>query len=136
VDSDCPSSLACINEKCQNPCPILRPCHPSAECRVVDSVPVRTMICMCPDGQLINRNSQCFPSKINDELVDTSGIIHEHNLLSHFTRNSSNTLRCETRYTTRSSYPFLFRLYFYISHTNQIIARYCGQTNIQPVCIC
>ncbi len=64
IDSDCPSRLACINERCQNPCPIIRPCHPSAECRVVDTVPVRTMICMCPDGHVVDRNAQCLPSKL------------------------------------------------------------------------
>ncbi len=59
VDSDCPSGLACINERCQNPCTVLSPCHPSAICRVINTVPVRTMICECPPGLIGDGYSQC-----------------------------------------------------------------------------
>lgn len=46
-DSDCPSGLACLDEKCQNPCYELSPCDDSAICTVVDTVPFRTLICSC-----------------------------------------------------------------------------------------
>ncbi|GLH00238.1 Uncharacterized protein GBIM_06672, partial [Gryllus bimaculatus] len=60
-DVDCPSRRACIRERCQDPCAVLRPCHPSAACAVLDSVPVRTMVCECPDGWVPDRDGQCRP---------------------------------------------------------------------------
>ena len=41
VDSECPSGLACIDQRCQNPCYTLNPCDSSAVCSVVDTVPFR-----------------------------------------------------------------------------------------------
>jgi hypothetical protein len=58
-DPDCPSGLACINEHCQNPCRVLNPCHPTANCRVINTSPVRTMICECPPGTLGDGYSAC-----------------------------------------------------------------------------
>ena len=58
-DGECPSQLACINGRCVNPCHILDPCHDTAECQVIDSVPVRTMVCVCPDGFIMGRNDTC-----------------------------------------------------------------------------
>ncbi|RZC36324.1 hypothetical protein BDFB_000159 [Asbolus verrucosus] len=60
-DSECPSRLACINKKCQDPCAILEPCHTPAECQVVGSVPVRTMICVCPPGYISSGSGTCNP---------------------------------------------------------------------------
>lgn len=59
LDLDCPSKLACIKNKCVNPCTELSPCHRSAQCTVVDTVPVRTMICTCPEGWIPDENGQC-----------------------------------------------------------------------------
>lgn len=42
--SECPSSQACINQKCRDPCP--GTCARDATCRVVNHQP----ICACPDG--------------------------------------------------------------------------------------
>lgn len=50
LDGDCPSQMACIDESCSNPCIKLTPCAPSAKCKVLDSLPVRTMVCECLDG--------------------------------------------------------------------------------------
>lgn len=50
LDVDCPSKLACIKNRCLNPCVELSACHSSAHCSVVDTVPIRTMICTCPVG--------------------------------------------------------------------------------------
>lgn len=60
-DSDCPSRLACINEQCQNPCAVLQPCHNPAECLVSPTVPVRTMICVCPTGYISSGSGTCNP---------------------------------------------------------------------------
>lgn len=58
-DVDCPSKLACIRNICVNPCKELSPCHPSAHCSVLDTIPVRTMICTCPEGWVPDENGQC-----------------------------------------------------------------------------
>lgn len=42
VNTDCPSHLACITEKCRDPCP--GSCGFNAECRVQNHIP----ICSCP----------------------------------------------------------------------------------------
>jgi hypothetical protein len=62
-DSECPTKLACINNKCQDPCAKLEPCQRPAECQVVGSVPVRTMICVCPPGYISSGSGTCNPVK-------------------------------------------------------------------------
>ncbi|KAK8736183.1 hypothetical protein OTU49_004861, partial [Cherax quadricarinatus] len=59
TDGDCPSQHACIDEKCVNPCKVLEPCHESAECKVVDTLPVRTMLCICADGEVTDEGGEC-----------------------------------------------------------------------------
>ena len=44
LNSDCDSQLACINQKCRDPCP--GSCGAGAECRVVAHIPN----CLCPNG--------------------------------------------------------------------------------------
>lgn len=58
-DPDCPTRLACLNEKCQDPCSVLEPCKLPSECLVVGSVPVRTMICVCPSGYVSSGSGTC-----------------------------------------------------------------------------
>ena len=60
VNSDCPSDKACINRKCQDPCPGL--CGVNAYCRVRNHVP----ICVCNQGYIGDPFSSCNlpPSKI------------------------------------------------------------------------
>lgn len=60
-DTDCPSQLACINNECTNPCIALSPCSTSARCSVLDTMPVRTMICTCPEGWVPNSEGECKP---------------------------------------------------------------------------
>ena len=49
-DRECSSKLACIDRECQNPCSVIRPCAPNAECEVHSSLPLRTMSCTCIQG--------------------------------------------------------------------------------------
>jgi len=62
VDGDCSSHLACLNNKCQNPCSVLEPCRRPSECQVVGSLPVRTMICICPPGYISSGSGTCQPT--------------------------------------------------------------------------
>lgn len=59
VDSDCPSKLACLNEKCQEPCGVLQPCRQPGQCQVVDTAPVRTLVCVCPPGFVSSGSGTC-----------------------------------------------------------------------------
>ena len=59
VDQDCPSKLACINEQCQNPCRINNPCTGNQECVVKDTLPTRTVACVCPDRMVFTENGNC-----------------------------------------------------------------------------
>lgn len=53
-DKECPSRQACITiggkGECRNPCDEFRPCVQNAECKVYDSLPLRTMTCTCIEG--------------------------------------------------------------------------------------
>lgn len=61
IDANCPSQRACIKEHCINPCVALAPCTSTARCSVLDSVPVRTLTCTCPDGWIPNKEGECKP---------------------------------------------------------------------------
>lgn len=62
-DSDCPTQTACINSACINPCNATQPCGVNAECKVLDTTPVRTMVCVCVEGYQGNAAVQCDLSK-------------------------------------------------------------------------
>ncbi|EAT34892.1 AAEL012905-PA [Aedes aegypti] len=61
ADSDCPSQQACLNSRCDNPCTQINPCSQQQTCSVVDTLPLRTMICACPSDMLVDDNGQCKP---------------------------------------------------------------------------
>jgi hypothetical protein len=63
-DEECPLGLACIKERCLNPCYEIQPCHPSAFCEVVDTRPWRTMICSCREGWVPLDDRSCRPTDI------------------------------------------------------------------------
>jgi hypothetical protein len=54
MDRECPSKQACIitnnRGECKNPCTTFQPCVQNAECKVYDSLPLRTMTCTCIEG--------------------------------------------------------------------------------------
>lgn len=57
VNSDCPTKLACINTKCQDPCP--GSCGSNAECHVIG----HTVSCTCPASFTGNPFVQCIPRR-------------------------------------------------------------------------
>ena len=59
VDQDCPSKLACISEQCQNPCILNNPCTGNQDCIVRDTIPIRTVACICPDGMVFTESGTC-----------------------------------------------------------------------------
>lgn len=65
ANSDCPSHLACIRQKCQDPCP--GSCGSNALCTVVNHSPV----CTCLAGFIGNAFSYCYPEpKVQEEIRD------------------------------------------------------------------
>lgn len=63
ISSDCPSSLTCVNQKCQDPCP--GTCGSNSECRVVNHSPV----CTCASGFTGNAFSDCRPIPVVGKMI-------------------------------------------------------------------
>lgn len=57
VNTDCPSTQACISEKCRDPC--VGSCGVGAECRVQNHIPT----CTCSQGYTGDPFTQCSPFK-------------------------------------------------------------------------
>ena len=70
VDGDCQSKLACLGEKCQNPCLEIQPCGENALCDVLDTLPYRTMLCVCPPGYEGDAKTVCRKRGMRDENID------------------------------------------------------------------
>lgn len=75
--------MACIDESCLNPCKSLTPCAPSAKCKVLDSLPVRTMVCECING-VTGTRGECknLPAiktgcESNEECQDSESCINQ-----------------------------------------------------------
>ena len=68
VDADCPSRLACLSEVCRDPCAVLSPCGQNADCTVQNTLPQRTMVCMCRPGYVGDADVACNLRKNNDNL--------------------------------------------------------------------
>lgn len=69
--SECPPSKACVNQKCQDPCP--GACGRDAQCRVVNHSP----ICVCPSGWTGDPITGCriIPSKhVHQTLINKSSL--------------------------------------------------------------
>ena len=64
-NSDCTKNKACINQKCQDPCPGI--CGANAVCQVVDHNP----ICSCPAGYTGDPFNYCHlvPGRILNDFV-------------------------------------------------------------------
>lgn len=60
-DSDCPSQHGCINKKCQNPCIVENVCSVDQECRVLDTIPIRSIMCQCPSDFIADKDGRCRP---------------------------------------------------------------------------
>lgn len=64
-DDDCPSTEACYDKKCQNPCRLRQPCGVNAECTAVD----HGHSCTCLRGYVGNPWVQCFKGIRGHEMV-------------------------------------------------------------------
>ncbi|ETN60100.1 dumpy [Anopheles darlingi] len=76
MDSECRSQQACIRNRCVNPCTELTPCTSEQTCQVIDTLPLRTIICACKTDMLMDRSGSCRPivveeCRTDDECPDT-----------------------------------------------------------------
>lgn len=62
-DFDCPPAMTCSNKKCVNPCLEGNPCGSNADCNVLETLPVKTVICECKPGYKGNALVNCTPYK-------------------------------------------------------------------------
>lgn len=56
-NSECPSNLACVNQRCKDPCP--GSCGYNADCKVIS----HALVCSCPFGQTGDPLVSCAPVK-------------------------------------------------------------------------
>ena len=63
ADSDCVMDLACLDNVCVNPCEVLKPCASYEKCSVVDTRPIRNMICTCPNLMVPTLQGKCTDRK-------------------------------------------------------------------------
>jgi hypothetical protein len=61
VNSDCPSNLACMRERCRDPCP--GSCGAQAQCSVINHTPM----CTCPSGYIGDPFTSCYPKPVESK---------------------------------------------------------------------
>lgn len=97
ISAECPSNLACINEKCQDPCP--GSCGTNARCSVVS----HNAICTCVIGYEGDPTVQCSlippPCKKMSCLKEFN--IHRFISISNFPYTNRHTLQPLTLWTKR-----------------------------------
>ena len=70
VDRDCPVKMACIEDRCQNPCLTSNPCGRNQVCTVEDSYDGRrTVGCTCPPGQVAAGSNSCKTGRIEIKIM-------------------------------------------------------------------
>lgn len=87
LDGDCPSKLGCFNGVCKDPCIETKPCITGARCSVVDTLPMRTMICECLPNFAGDATVACIPGERRIHLMTTKCLnflvitIHQYSCL-------------------------------------------------------
>lgn len=61
TDIECPTQLACLNNHCTDLCALGNVCTPDQECRVEDTLPLRTIMCQCPSDTVVDVSGRCKP---------------------------------------------------------------------------
>jgi hypothetical protein len=62
-DADCNDKLACVDRVCVDLCGKSEPCGDNAVCSVLNTLPVRTMTCVCLEGYEGDARRGCTPVK-------------------------------------------------------------------------
>lgn len=75
INSECSSNLACIREKCRDPCP--GSCGANAVCNVINHTPS----CSCPEGYTGDSFSYCIPKPIISKFMTRTNRIRFSNYI-------------------------------------------------------
>lgn len=67
INSECPASLACVRQKCEDPCP--GSCGVEANCHVLNHVAV----CLCNEGYTGDPFTRCTPIIEGKNKIQTYG---------------------------------------------------------------
>lgn len=86
VNSDCAMNLACVNERCKDPCP--GSCGPNAECRVASHAPY----CQCLNGY----SGDPFIGCIKVVAVQSKLLSNKHKIHNTFSQNNNIDLHIFT----------------------------------------
>jgi hypothetical protein len=107
LNSDCPSNLACIQNKCKDPCP--GTCGQNAVCQVVNHLPS----CSCFSGYTGDPFKYCDIAKDERKIIpfknhlhytnNSLSFIHLHNSLNIIIKHFIHSCSCDT--TIRKSLP-------------------------------
>lgn len=114
VSSDCPSNKACVNSKCQNPCPGV--CAHNAECKVLNHVPS----CHCGIGFTGNPYSYC--NFIQNERKPISIFIFQNFIKTMFT-NTGHQMYIKTLPTLCNPFIRVFNLESLCKFTSLILIK-------------
>lgn len=78
TDSDCAPKLTCVNRRCENPCSRSDVCDVQQTCTVLDTTPIRSIMCRCPPDTVTDSQGRCVPirhdnygCRSDDECSDT-----------------------------------------------------------------
>ena len=103
VNSDCPSDKACINRKCQDPCPGL--CGVNAYCSVRNHVP----ICICNQGYIGDPFSTCYrpTSKIEQRILNIFPWIYGDITVGGLPFNLTELQKCSSKNWATANWEWL-----------------------------
>lgn len=112
MDSECATGLACFNGKCLNPCLETEPCGINADCIVIDTLPLRTMSCVCRAGFIGDAESECRRGNVANLYLNLKIIVFQkiiYKVLFQADRTSASFL-VSVKFL---NFLFLFFSYFY-----------------------
>lgn len=142
MDADCTSKLACFNGECKNPCAVTQPCGANAICSVVDTLPLRTMICQCEPGYVGDADVGCRKGRLSTKsLVEFENTLNaclfesifHCSFIFVFYKLIFVILKCKYLFYIVYIYCVYVELYFstflysssqFCKHTQTIISRY------------
>lgn len=82
-DSNCPSYLTCVNRRCENPCARSDVCDLQQTCTVLDTLPIRAVVCKCPPDTITDARGHCKPIRYDEvgcrsdeECTDSDKCVH------------------------------------------------------------
>ena len=118
VDADCPSRLACLSEVCRDPCQVLSPCGQNADCTVQNTLPQRTMVCMCRPGYVGDADVACNLRKIRTIIMFLGRLTSSESLLYYIQGQSYCLLSNHIKHINELAYQEFLSVFVVVLITN------------------